>query len=270
MVEQANKTDIESGSRSALDTPKTKKHRIWPWIVAIIALIILIPVLITTFFGFMPGLSSIFGMNKPVDLGVKWTAADYASYQAKTGGKFVDFTTAPSNPNKPGKKIVFANPKQMDVSLTQEEITATINSVGWLWMPIKNAQVKFVDGGLEVSGSVNAAYIPNFVSFIGGVGYSQSTVDQASSYAKLLGDPPIYIKADASVSNNVLALNVTKAKVGRFNIPVNIANNVLSNGTGSIKTNATPEGYEAKNVSFQGGQMHFFGTSPTTVYVKKN
>ena len=269
MSEETETKDAEQLKESGPEQQsKPKKRKKWPWITGIILAIILIPILFVGFLGFVPGLSSILGANKPVDLGVKWSPADYITYQQKTGGQFLDFANAPANPNKPGKKVVFADPKTMDVNLTQEEISATINSVGWLWMPIKNAQVKFNDGGLEVSGNVNAAYIPNFVNFIGGVGYNQADVDKAASWAKVFGNPPIYIKANASVTNNVLTLSVTQAKVGRFSVPVNIANNVLTNGTSSIKTQATPQGYEAKHVSFQGGQMHFTGTTPKTVYVK--
>lgn len=250
------------------DQPRNKKRRLWPWVLAVIVVIILIPVVILAFFGLVPGVSSVLGFNKPKDLGVRYTSADYASYQSKTGGQFVDFANAPANPNKAGKKVVFANPKQMDVKLTQEEITATINSVGWVWMPIKNAQVRMGNGTVEISGNVNASAIPNFVNFIGGVGYSQAVVDQASSWAKILGNPPIYIKANATVTNNVLTLQVTEGQVGKFKIPSSIAENVLKTGTTNIKNNAV--GYDVQHAAFQDGQLHFVGTSPTTVYVKKN
>jgi len=271
MVEEVENTELKQPRSEAKTEPqKTKKHRKWPWIVGIIVIILLIPILVLGYFGFVPGVSAIMGANKAKDLGIHWTAADYASYQQKTGAQFLNFANAPDNPNRPGKKLVFADPKQMDVNLTEQEIPATINSVGWLWMPIKNAQVRFGDGTVEISGNVNAQYIPNFVNFIGSVGYPESEVNQATRWAKLLGSPAIYIKASASVTNDVLTLNVTQAKVGRFSLPMDITSNVLTNGTGSIKTQATSEGYEAKNVTFANGQMHFVGTTPTTVYVKKN
>jgi hypothetical protein len=250
-------------------TPKKRKK--WPWVVGILAVlgvIVLIPLIIFTFMGIMPGFSNWFGFNKPVDLGVKWSAADWASYQQKTGGNFIDFTSAPLNPENNTKKTVFADPKQMDVNLTQEEITAAINSSGWLWMPIKNAQVKFNNGQVEVSGNINTAYIPNFVNFIGGVGYSQADVEQATSWAKLLGEPPIYIKANASVTNNIPSLQIVEAKVSRFSIPVDIANKVIQTGT----NNAIPRtsGLDIQKATFSDGQLNFTGTTPTTVYVKKN
>jgi hypothetical protein len=268
---EAQPDDLVRSNNQDNKIVNVKKRRVWPWVVAVFALIgvlVLIPLLVLGFMGFVPGLSNIIGANKPRDLGVKWTAADYASYQQKTGGQFLDFANAPVNPNNPSKKTVFANPKQMEVSLTQEEITAAINSTNWLWMPIKNAQVKFNDGGLELSGSVNAAYIPQFVNFIGGVGYPQSAVDQASNWAKLFGNPPIYLKANASVEDNKVALTITEAKVSRFSVPVDIANKVILSGS----NNAIPRtnGLDIKSTTFSNGQMQFNGTTPTTVYVKRN
>jgi hypothetical protein len=267
MEEETKNTEVKEPKTEA---PRTKKRRIWPWIVSLIALVILIPILVLGFLGFVPGLSGVLGANKPKDLGVKWTAADFASYQEKTSLVLADFANAPANPNKPGKKIVFANPKQMDVNLTQEEITATINSVGWLWMPIKNAQVRLGNGTLEVSGNINAKYITNFVNFIGGVGYSQADVDKAAGWARFLAEPAIYIKANASVTKNVASTNVTEAKIGRFSIPTSSANKVLTSGLANISSNATSSGFSADSVTFKDGQMHFTGVTTTKIYVKKN
>ena len=245
---------------------KPKKRHIWRWVAGTVAVLILIPVLYLGYLGFVPGLSSVFGSNKPKDLGVRYTAADYTSYQQKTGSQYLDFANAPPNPNKPGKKIVFGDPKQMDLNLTQSEVTAAINSVGWAWMPIKNAQVRFGDGTVEVSGNVNGAVIPDFVNFIGGVGYSQSDVEKASVWAKRLGNPPIYLKGNATVTDNVLDLRVTEAQVGRFKVSIASAEKVLSTGTINIKNNAV--GYFVQSASFQNSQLHFVGTAPTTTYVK--
>lgn len=269
-MEEEAKQDEPIKVEEPRQQPKAKKHhRLWPWIVGIIVIILLIPVLVLGYLGFMPGVSSLFGANNPKDLGVHWTAADYASYQQKTGAQFLNFANAPDNPAKPGKKIVFADPKQMDLALTQSEVTATINSVGWVWMPLKDVQVKFDNGAVEVSGKLNTANIANFVKFIGGVGYDQSQVDKALSWVKrFAGDPAIYIKANASVVNNNLSLQIVQAKVGRLSVPLDVAGKVLNAGTGSIEHNAI--GYNVQNATFSNGQLHFTGISPTTIYVKKS
>lgn len=267
-MEEDKKAEPKKPEEVPKDHPpkKQKKHHIWRWVAGGLAILILIPLLILTYLGLVPGLSSVFGFNKPKDLGVRYTAADYASYQNKTGKRYLDFANAPDNLNKPGKKIVFADPKQVDVNLTQEEITATINSVGWAWMPIKNAQVRFSDGAVGVSGNINAGSIPNFINFIGGVGYPQSSVDKAVSWAKLFGSPPVYVKGSASVTNNVLSLQISEAQVGRFNVPISIAQKAIKTGTLNIQNKSA--GYDTQKVSFQNGVLHYVGTSPTTIYVK--
>jgi hypothetical protein len=250
--------------------PSVKKRRKWPWVVGTLVLIfIVIPVFVLGYLGFVPGLSSLMGATKARDLGVRYTEADFISYQTKTGRQFLDFANAPDNPLKPGKKTIFADSKPQDTFTTQEEITAAINLVGWSWMPLTNAQVRFGDGTVEVSGNLNMDQISNFVNFIGGVGYNQSDVDKALSWGKrLAGNPPIYIKAAASVTNNVLDMNIEQVKIGRFNAPRDTASKVLNTGTVNALDNTY--GLNTESATFSNGQLHFVGTSPSTIYVKHN
>lgn len=260
-----NKTEPDKTENQ--DNVQPKRRKGWVWALAIIAIIILIPVLVIGYLGFIPGVSALMGSNKPRDLGVEWTVADYESYQSRTGGKFLNYADAPDNPHQPGKKIIFAGGKEIDVALTQEEITATINSVGWTWMPISNAQVRFGEGTVEVSGNLKLNQIVNFVNFIGGVGYNQDSINNAISWAsRLAGNPPIYVKAATKVTNNQLALDVQEVQVGRFTAPKAIASKVLNVGA-SNAINRTPE-FDAKSVTFSSGNMNFSGTTPTLVYVK--
>lgn len=235
----------------------------------ILGIIILIPVLLAGWFGFVPGISTLMGAGKAKDLGVRYTAADFTSYQQKTGVVFNDFANAPANPNKPGKFIVFADPKTVqDISVTQSELTAAINNANWLWMPLTNTQVRLGDGTVEVSGNLNIDYITNFIGFIGGVSYNQADVQKAVDLGKkLVGNAPVYIKANASVTNNQVTLNLTEAKIGRYNVPLDIANKVLSSGTNNAIKNTA--GLNAVSAQPKSGALVFTGTYPTTVYVKK-
>lgn len=248
--------------------PKTK-HKKWPWVVGIFAIIILIPVCVLGYFGFVPGVSNVMGANKSKDLGVRYTAQDFAVYQNITGATFLNFANAPANPNKPGKKIVFANPKPVDVILTDTQITAAINSTGWSWMPITNTQVKFIEGGLEVSGNLQLTHIKEFVGFVGGVGYSNADIDTGVAWAgKFINNAPVYIKANASIENDVVNLQITNATIGRFNVPVDQSQKVLQTGTTNVVNN-TPN-LQVTSATFSDGAVHFVGTIPTTVYVKTN
>jgi hypothetical protein len=264
----------EDDKSTAVDEPlnksEAKKRRKWPWVVGSLVLVfIVIPVLVLGYLGFVPGLSGLMGATKPKDLGVRYSQADFTSYQQKTGRQFLDFANAPANPLKPGKKTIFADPQPQNTATTQEEITAAINLVGWSDMPITNAQVRFGDGTVEMSGNIDLDQVSNFVSFIGGVGYSQTDIDKALSWGKrLAGNPPIYIRASAAVTNNVLAMQVQQVQIGRFNAPLDTANTVLS--TGTINALKNTYGLDIQSATFSNGQLHFAGTAPTTVYVKKN
>ena len=248
----------------------TKKHRKWPWVVSILAFIFVVtPILVLGYFGFMPGISNLMGTSKAKDLGIRYNEADYISYQTKTGGQFLNYADAPNNPIDIGKKTIFADPKYMDVDLTQEEITAAINMVGWSWMPITNAQVRLNDGTVEISGNIQMNQVANFVNFINGVGYSQADVDKALGWGeRLVSNPPIYVRATASVTNDVVSMQVEQAQIGRFNIPLDTANKVLNSGTNNALNGTF--GLSIGSASFDDGQLHFVGTSPTKVYVKKD
>ena len=95
----------EPTAENASSTKPVKRKKRHPWrVVGIIVLVLaLIAVLVAGWFGMVPGVSAVLGATKVRDLGVRYTAADFTSYQEKTGITFKDFATAPANPNKPGK-----------------------------------------------------------------------------------------------------------------------------------------------------------------------
>jgi len=247
--------------------PKKKRKKLKITLI-VLAVVLGIPLLIAGWLGFVPGLSALLGANKARDLGVTYTQADYLSYQEKAQATFLDFADAPPNPDRPDHKLVFADPVTVtNVVFTQEELTAAINETDWLWMPVKNAQVRLSDNTVEVSGNINIDYIDKFIGFIGGVGYSNDDVNQAVSWGKrLMGDPPVYIKADASVENDRLSFNLIEAQVGRYNVPQDIASKVLS--TGSTNSIIRADNFEAKLAQPTDGGILFTGTIPSTTYIK--
>lgn len=250
-------------------TTKRKPRRSHKLRTAVLVLVTLgfVGVLIAGWYGMVPGISSMLGATKARDLGVRYDAADLTSYGQKTAIKFADFATAPANPNRPGKKLIFGDPKSVEnLVLTQSEITAAVNNLDWKSMPLSNVQVKFGDGNVEVSGNLNTTKVASFIKFIGGVGYSPANVDKAVGWAqRLLNDAPVYVNASVSATNDQLAFTLHEAKVGRVTIPQNIAANVLRSGLTNAISNA--DNYEIRSASFSNGQLNFSGTYPTTVYV---
>ena len=261
----------EENVNQSKNVPTKKSHKgrnILIGVIIFLAVILIIPVLIAGYFGLVPGVASIMGATKAKDLGVTYTPADYQNFLAKTQTNLQNFSNAPDNPERPGKKIVFANPVTVtNQTVSQEELTAAINESGWAWMPIDNAQVKLSNNTVEISGNMQLDYIAEFISFIGGVGYSQSDIDQAISWGKkFVNNAPIYIKAEGSVTNNQLQLNVQEVKIGRFNVPTNIAQTALAAGTQSA-IDKTPH-LDAQSATLTDGAIVFTGTHPSTIYVK--
>ena len=246
---------------------KKKSHKLRT--VGIIFLFIfIIGLLIAGWFGIVPGLSNIMGANKPKDLGIRYTDADYESYKKKTASTFLDLSKAPNSQTRPGEKAIFTNPIAVNgMNVTDEEITALVNNIGWLWMPVSNAQVRFTDNTIEVSGNLNIKYMNEFVKFIGGVGYSESDVSKAVSIvSKITKNVPIYMKANASVSNDSLSFDLKEVKLGRFNAPLKIASEVLSTGTSNAIRLA--DNLIAQSVKLKNGSLEFSGVYPSTVYVR--
>jgi len=267
------KSDTEPASTE--QTPKIKsdkphkKHRVLQAFAIVFGALFLLVVLIAGWLGFVPGLSNLMGARTPKDLGVRWTEADFESYKAKTATTFYDFATAPDNPEKPGKKTVFADPKTVqDLGLTQEEITAAINNLGWSWLPAENVQVRLSEGTVEVSGNLKLDHVEEFVSFIGGVGYSDGDVSKAADYGrKLVQGGAFYAKGNTNVTNNQLSFDLQKIQIGRLSVPIDTASNVIYTGGSNGINNA--QYLDVQSATVGDGALNFTGTYPTTIYVKK-
>jgi hypothetical protein len=248
-------------------TAAPKKHHTGLIIgLSAVAILLILPVLVAAWFGFVPGISRVIGATKAQNLGVVYTPADYASYQQKTAVTFKDYATAPIDPANPGNVTVFADPRTVtDLRISQEELTSAINSSGWVGMPIDNVQVRLTDGTVEISGNLNVANIQNFVNDVNSSNTNQQDINNSLGWAKsFLGNAPVYIKANASIQNSKLTFTVIEAKIGRFSLPIASAN---SADKSDITLKA--DNFEAVNVQAVNGALIFTGTYPATLYVKK-
>lgn len=106
-------------------------------------------VLVAGYLGFVPGISNIFGSNKPVDLGVTYTAAVSDSGMAK--GKIQHIEIADTG--SPEGSLSFSGQRATNINLTQSEVTALINGHHWINVLLSGVQVRFnPDGTTEISG----------------------------------------------------------------------------------------------------------------------
>lgn len=236
------------------------------FLVVIVLIVVLGAVGYITYLGFMPGLSNLVGTSKPRDLGVSYTKADYTGFMNKTKTDYIGLSGTPT----PDKSIVFSGQKDLSVSFTQAEASARLNYDQWAYMPISNVQLKFNgDGSFEMSSNVVIGRLDGFINSIGGVGYSKADIDKGMSYLGMIkNDPPLYIKAKVSVTNNQPAINLEDVEVGKIAVPLT---GVDANGflVGLIKQifSRVP-GFYVQSFALDNGTANFKGTIPEKLQVQ--
>ncbi len=181
----------------------------------LIFIIILVPVFILGYFGFIPGLSYLFGSNKPRDLGIKYTKADLTSLRNKT--KVVFEELPPNTPIEESREYYGSRPVKEEFS--SKEITAAMNNRYWRYWPYKDVHVKFnADGSAEISGMLIKDRVPGYCTKIG---IPKEAVNFVMRF--LPPNPVFYVKGKASLTNNQVSLFEPQIfEIGRLSLPVEI------------------------------------------------
>lgn len=218
------------------------------------------------YFGFIPGLSSILGSDKPRDLGVRATVADYDTYVQKAGTEIKHIQTAPAA----GKSFIASGKKETKTSFTAQEISSRVSFANWKYMPVENVQVKInPDGTGETTGILRTDKLSGFFATMGFGSVSQKDIDEALKYVGIAGNPPFYAKVRAAVVNNKTQVTLLSAEIGRLPIP---ADEINKSGALAALTNEIfkkVDGFYAKSVTFEDGKMNFEGTVPETMIVER-
>lgn len=212
-----------------------------------VLLLILIPVGILSYLGFVPGVSKY--VAKPVDLGIKTDKSLVTAFESKYGQK--DGTG----------KI------KLDVSMSSEEITSVF--AVWedrdIYFPLRDVQVKFnPDGTAEASGLLR---IGTAVSLAKNLGYSDSDIQKGKDYIKYVsGDLPFYVKGTGGMQNNQLSINPSDFKLGRVNVPESITT-PASKLVGDMVNRRIKQigGADIEEASFKTGSFHLKGIVPDTI-----
>jgi len=245
------------------------------WLI-ILAIIILGVVSLFAIMGYIPGLSTLFGTNKPRDLGITYTKADFTSAHNKSA---VTYATLP--PDTPASaSITFSDSHAVETSWNSAEMTALLNNRPWKYWPISNVQMKINnDGTVEMSGIIDSEKLEGYAAAIG----VPTTVADRTSL--LPTSAAFYIKGTSSLNNNrVSTFDITSAELGRMPISTNLLlsyntirhayaddiSNELSKYSG--KKAAIVDfinqkldwisGFFAKSASFSNGKLQFDGTLP--------
>ncbi len=226
--------------------------------------VVVVLVLVAGYFGLVPGVASIFGSDKPRDLGVTYTQDDYQSAREK--GNIQRISLPEDTP--PEESLEFSGQQDASFNLTEEEATALLNIKSWRYFPLHDCQARFNPNGTgEFSGVLEMDTLKDYAL---ARGYAEDDLkvvtDWVSRFAVLQKDMPFYMKGTASVHNGVINFNVQQLQFGRISIPASQINDhkaelidLLEEGFSHI------DGFSINEFSLSNGQIYFDGTLPTSV-----
>ena len=219
-----------------------------------IGALVIIAVLVLGYLGFVPGVSNIFGSNKPRDLGVTYTAADYASAHARNG------TTHTVLPAGSVPNIIFSGSHAVNTVYTQAEINALINNRQWSNYPLKNCQLKInPDNTIEFSGTLIIDRLKGYETSLN-LGDMSAILD----FLKYLpGDPAFYAKGTVEIENGqIVNTDITEFKLGNITLTNQVQDNLQSLTSNVYSEIAAYPGFSITTLKFSNGDMQFKGTLP--------
>lgn len=246
------------------------------WIIFISIVVVI--VLVLGWFGLIPGLSTLFGANKPKDLGVKYTEADFKKAHGEGGVNYESIAGDPAA----NASISFSGSHQVNLNLNSSEMTSLLNNRPWKYWPIKNVQLRInPDNTVEMSGTFNEKKLEGYA---GAIGTPQVVIDRLNI---LPAEAAFYLKGSAALTNNqVSKFDITSAKLNRISIPTGILlslNNAIADrayaedvtselSKYSGKKQAIVDfinsklswvsGFFAKSAQFKDGKLEFNGSLP--------
>ena len=231
-------------------------------IIILVIVISLIPLLILTFLGLVPGLSSLVGAG-PKDFGIKVTKDDSKAARTLVGTEVIAIK---SNDGK--SDFTLEGKKDAVFSMDSKILTAFFNNNPWKNHPVKNVQILIhPDGTVEGSGIL---VVSKAIPYAMALGYSEGQIrDAMSKYNIPPIEVPIYVKGTGSAMNDKVTVNASSVKIGAISVPGNIvsqANNeavvvledIIQKHSGS---------FHAESLIFSDGKMNFKGYVPQKKYI---
>lgn len=230
----------------------------------IITLLILIGIcsFVLGYFGLIPGISRIFGSDKPRDLGVTFTQEDFNSGRAKTGKNHITL----SSDLPPKESLKYSGSRALNTSFTYQELTALVYNRPWKYYPVKDVKIKISDDGVVESSGILIVdrIIPCLQAF--GV-ESQEAENIINRLNFLKGNPAFYVKGKGSITNNIVDIDLISLEIGRISIPLNlIGENERKIDSFLEERLKTVTGLSIKSLTLKNGKLFFNGTFPTTEY----
>ena len=232
-------------------------------ITGVLFLLVVLPVvLLLGWAGFVPGLSDLMGTREVQDLGVTYQTADLRSLEQKTGitvqrPVVSQDASAQPTPSAPSPKPRFENPRQLDTTITQEELSAVVNSSGLL--PLRDAQIRLTEGAAELSGVLDTA---RFEDFLRTLKVKEANIDKIAGMVKAMGDNvPLYLKASGSVQDAQVDVQWQSLRLGNLDIPQEQLSRIAHGGVHTrLRGN---ENFSIQTLTLHEGSLNFAGILPT-------
>jgi len=222
---------------------------------------LIVALLIMGYFGFVPGLSDIMGSNKPHDLGVRYTATDLDSVNAKLGltYKVLPITALGA------ASLSETGSKPVDTTITQEELTALINdhAAKWKYYPIEDAQVKInQNGAIELSGIL---LINRWEGYADSIKLPNDVRSQARPLLNLaLSNPSVYMRGTLSISGYP-QLTIQEVRLGYFPVPENLVQSYGYAVEAFVDYAANFYNLKIRTATFSGGQLRVVAQLPQEI-----
>lgn len=256
--------DIPQQTASTPDSVPTKKPgtRFFRKFLYSVAAIVIILLLAGGYLGFIPGVSSVFGSDKPRDLGVSFTPEDEAAITDKLG---ITYSESPSS-DQPAASLRISGSRNVETKFTEKELTALMAQHARLWKyyPITDAQVRLnADGTAELSGLLR---LDRVYGYAAATGIDAASVEQVLDKVKIaVSAPPVYLKGRAEVKNGVLSVDLQKLEIGRLPVPVQLFTENSAAITAFAQSRLDAAHISVSQGSVSAGKVDFKGELPTSV-----
>jgi hypothetical protein len=214
---------------------KKRKRKMLVWIVVLV-LFLGIPIVLLGASGIysIPVISTVFGTSKPIDLGVR---PNNEALQSGLSKFPVEFKGDPNSFSGIGNKELKGKTK-VDAEYTSEEITSILDNFLQNAPHVKNIQVKYVEGGMEIS-----AFVKTYI--------------KAPTYAKI---------AVTRISSKSVDIDIQKIKIGRLPVPERYFAQIEKGAEDILNSRfAKLESFSMDKLEYHDGYSYLSGTVPASI-----
>jgi hypothetical protein len=220
-------------------------------------------VLVLGYLGFVPGLSTLFGSDKPRDLGVENDPVVLAQVLSDTKVEMAQL-----EPGLEGSSgVAFEGQVEIKQAFDSKELTAIMTNCKWRYCMMSEPQVRVnADGSVEVSGLVHFDRIDGYAARFD---MPVDRLNEALDALKLAPSTmPIYVKGRPSATGDQVGLNIEKIELGRLPAPQDQVEKYAGEIDNFVESQlAQVPGFSMNSVSVAEGELTFDGTHPAKVSV---